>query len=99
LEDKNFDWLGSNTGPPVEAAWRLQFVGDSPSEVADVYFTGDLNYTFHPVAGHRIRGVSCAPISAGLLELFTEMTAGPAAEGPPGPISPAPSSSPAEPAR
>lgn len=101
LEDKSFDWLGSNEAPAVEAAWRLQFLGESPSEVADVYFTADLNYTFHPVAGHRIRGVSCAPISAGLLELFTEMTAGPAAEGPPGPIAPAPASSalPAKPAR
>jgi hypothetical protein len=91
LEDKSFDWSRSNEAPVVEAAWRLQFIGDSPNEVADVYFTADLNYTFHPVAGHQIRGVSCVPISAGLLELFTEMTAGPAAEGPTDQIAPAPS--------
>jgi hypothetical protein len=99
LEDKSFDWLADNAAPNVEAAWRLQFVGDSPNEIAEVFFTADLNYTFHPVAGHQIRGVSCAPISAGLLELFTEMTAGPAAEGPPGPVSSAPSTPPVGPVR
>jgi hypothetical protein len=89
LEDNNFVWPASRSSSPAPAAWRLEFFGDSADEVATVYFTGDLNYTFHPVSEHEVLGVSCAPISAGILELFTEMMAGPAADGPPGPAPPA----------
>jgi hypothetical protein len=89
LEDRNFVWPASSAEPAVPSAWCLIFVGDSPDENARVAFTPDLNYAVHLVAPLDVRSISCAPISAGLLELFTEMMAGPAAQGPPSAGAPA----------
>jgi hypothetical protein len=102
LEDSSFEWPATDTEPPSPSGWYLRFEGDSAKDVARLYFTPDLRYVFHftpelihsaqGVSAGKFRGISCAPISAGLLEMFTEMMAGPAAAGPP-PQSPAPSPS------
>jgi hypothetical protein len=84
LEDRSFVWPANTGTPPAPAAWRLTFAGDSPDEKASVLFTPDLNYVFYELSSDRSRGVSCTPtMSAGILELFTEMMDRPAAAGPP----------------
>jgi hypothetical protein len=83
LEDDSFEWPASDDDRPSPSAWYLRFEGDAPKEVARIYFTPDLRHTVHGISERQLRGVSCAPISAGLLEMFTEMMAGPAAAGPP----------------
>jgi hypothetical protein len=89
LEDKSFVWPASSAEPPAHSAWCLTFVGESPNDRTWIWFTPDLNYVWRGVSDTELRTVSCAPISSGLLELFTEMMAGPAAAGPPGPAPPA----------
>jgi hypothetical protein len=83
LEDRSFVWPAHDGSPPAPAAWQLTFIGDSSNEKASVWFTPDLNYVFHDLSPGHTRGVSCAPISAGVLELFTEMMDAPAAASPP----------------
>lgn len=80
LEDKSFNWPASEKAPSTPSGWLLKFSGDSPDEVARLWFTPDLNYTFHVVSQRKCRTVSCAPISAGLREMFTEMMTEPASQ-------------------
>ncbi len=82
LEDKSFEW------PSVEIAnctpwgnstpygWELDFFGESQPHV-HIYFSVDPKFAYNFISGRKCRRVSCAPISKGLLEVFTEMISAP----------------------
>jgi hypothetical protein len=71
LEDHNFDWPAKPLSPEVQWKHGLIFRDKGPSQAAILLFSSDLKLM--QVAGTK-EMLSCAPIAAGLREMFAEFS-------------------------
>jgi hypothetical protein len=73
LEDRSYQWPPQVLPPDTRWEWAMSFKGDTANQRSTLYFSPDCKFV--AASSHPNEILSCAPIAAGLAEMFAEFSA------------------------